>query len=1754
MDFPPPPKIDIQDFNSLLYAIQWLNSERDLKRLLDNLGQFLLKNQLAQGVYLLRTHHQRWVIDLEMEHDALADAQILQNSSIEHRLSVNLVEDVVFHGVPILICSSYAPKIFPPEPWLMRYSAELDPDVYLLPEQKMILCLPLIKLQALVGLLYLEYSPCELSLQTPHFKLLQQLSPHIATALDNAQNYSTSREAEQQLSQFLEAIPLGVTVYDAQGNPCYINQHAINLLGEIYQTPLCKIPQTVKLYVSGTNDLYPMPKLPIVRALSGENSSANDIEIHTNIKKTIPLACSATTINDQHGDLLFTIGIVQDITEQKRHERALVSHQAELEKQNYELQHIRHQLSLAYANYQTLYNNAPVGYITLDVSYTILEINFLAAYLLDTSPAILKRKLFTQFLRNENLEIFLQHHQQLLNLQQPQICELVLTRNDGSEVDVQLQSLMSFDNQTQEARLQIALIDITERKRSDTMLQLYRDHLEEMVEARMMELRNTNQRLQHEIAERKQSEQRLRLMESVILKANSAIVVFEIPPHSSLEQWRIVQVNDAFIRLTHYQSSEVLGNTPTFLCCLSQACTTETVCDSLRNLQSVQTEILIQTKIGKSVWVDMQVFPVRGTDITEEESLHYGVFMFSDISARRQAEETLRLAKFSLDHASDGVVWTDEDAHLLYANEAICHSLGYSLDELLQMHMYNIDPNIPQELWAIMWFEIKQLGSFTYESQGQRRSGRIFPVEITATYLAFDDKEFLCCFIRDISERKIAEEALRISEERFKAIFNNAAVGIRLTTTTGEYLNVNDALLRMLGYSETEMLELGESSITHPDDFELSLKKRQVLLEGKIEAYELEKRFIRRDGSFFWGELWAAPLRNSVGKIVAIIGIITDITERKQAQEGLQSYVNFLATLMDTIPTPIFYKDLQGNYLGCNTAFLDFTGHEREELLGNKQVESWQLSTEYMENEHELLQNLGRITYETIIPHNNGSLRNVIFNKATFMNIDGNLGGIVGTFTDITTRKQAEAALRDSEERFKAVFNNAAVGIVLTDRSGRHLQANDRWLQMMGHYTSEEFCQKTYLDVTYPSDLPLSIQRRSELLNGDIGTYQLEKRFIRKDGSIFWGDLWAAPIWRRGEQPELWAIVSIITDITERKQTERALRHNEERLRRYFEQPLIGMQTCSLAKRMLEVNDRFCQLLGYSREFLIGKSWTLFTHPADVAKENAYFNRLLKGELDSYTLEKRYLCADSQEIYASIAVHCVRDNDNEPDHVIAFIEDISKRKQVELKLQQAKETAEIASRAKSHFLASVSHELRTPLNAILGFSQLLLNNDQLNSEQKEDIKIIQRNADYLLTLINDILDLAKIEAGRIELIPSTIHFSNFMRELVDSFSNRSIQKDIVLRCEYLNVMPNYLYGDEKRLRQILSNLLSNAIKFTQQGSVYLRLSYDKDTLYFEVEDTGVGMTEEEVTALFVPFQQFGDAKQRALGTGLGLAITKNLIEQMGGNLSVKSVKGQGSTFSATVVLFSAVSGENENNDPPLLNLKGYRSTGFKKTYHILVVDDQNENRLLLSKFLTPLGFNVSTANNGEEAVYKAFAEEPDLILMDVAMPIMNGLTAIQTLRQSGRLTNTAMIVVSASVFENDKQQGFDAGANAFLSKPIQFKQLLHYFQLYLPLVWVYKAEDEQKTNVVQPVHPIQMNLQNWLTEFVELNLPIAEAQRLYHLAQCGDIEGLRQFAQQLQQYDASFAPLATYLLSLLNPFQKKNLRELAKHYLKLATT
>ncbi len=470
------------------------------------------------------------------------------------------------------------------------------------------------------------------------------------------------------------------------------------------------------------------------------------------------------------------------------------------------------------------------------------------------------------------------------------------------------------------------------------------------------------------------------------------------------------------------------------------------------------------------------------------------------------------------------------------------------------------------------------------------------------------------------------------------------------------------------------------------------------------------------------------------------------------------------------------------------------------------------------------------------------------------------------------------------------------------------------------------------------------------------------------------------------------------------------------------------------------------------------------------------------------------------------------------------------------KMQSARLAAETANQAKSRFLANMSHELRTPLNGILGYTQILARDRSLPIKVHDAVDIIHSSGEHLLTLINDVLDLSKIEEEKMELAPVEFHLEEFLNMVAGIINVRAQQKEIGFEYHLLSAMPTAVYADERRLRQVLLNILGNAVKFTHEGKVRFRVGQHGNRIRFEVEDSGVGIDAQNLTTIFEPFRQTGDRQAQVEGTGLGLAISSRMVEMMGGKLEVSSQLGQGSRFWFDLDLVPV-----KWNDAPSVTSERQIVGYHGERCRVLITDDNVGNRTVLRDLLAPLGFEILEAVNGLDAVEKTRTFKPHMILMDLVMPAMDGFEATAAIRRLDLGYKPAIVAVSASVFDVTREQCRSAECDDFLVKPINLDHLLDIVEELTHISWLYGDQCENDSTAKA------------LTGSPLISPPAEYLSRLHALVMMGDLDAIQSEAGTIAEQTPEYAGFADSVAALAHDFRLDELQNLIEEHMEVSS-
>lgn len=859
--------------------------------------------------------------------------------------------------------------------------------------------------------------------------------------------------------------------------------------------------------------------------------------------------------------------------------------------------------------------------------------------------------------------------------------------------------------------------------------------------------------------------------------------------------------------------------------------------------------------------------------------------------------------------------------------------------------------------------------------------------------------------------------------------------------TKDEIKELADAFNRMLEAMGGSQRELRESR--------RELQRERDLLEERVQRRTVELEAANRD-------------------------LLNEITERRQAEAQARDSSQRLAQIISFLPDATFVVDADGRITAWNQAMEQMTGvpshsvmgkgnHEYAlALYGERRRDLIDLVVDWHEPTAARYSNMkreGDSAFAEITSRSpNGEQRSFWVAARRLYDESGNVAGAIESLREITEWKAAAEAVKRSEARYRLLFDNAKEAIVVVQHE--HCQFANPQAQTIFGYSQEELTAIPIGAFIHPDDRQMVLDRYRLRLKGESAPEEYLLRVVDRAGNTKWTEMRAVRIMWEGEP----GVLCFLTDITARVLAQKEIEIQASYLKQLFETAPEGILQIDADDRIIRANSEFLKLFGYEAGEVLGRSLEEIIVPDQKLDEfKSLKARLVEGEkVVLETLGKR---KDGDLIDVSVSGTSIR-IDGKNAGLFVIYRDIRKRKQAEVVLKQAKEAAEAANRAKSMFLANMSHEIRTPLNAILGFTQLLLRDPDVQPIHRGSLETVRRSGEHLLQLLNDVLEMSKIEAGRVTLNPGITDLHVLLGDLEGMFRVLTAEKGLFLEVVGTEAAPRWIWTDEQKLRQVLNNLLGNAVKFTEAGGIILRVTavpcdqVPQDApredgrpvrMVFEVEDTGHGIPREDRERIFSQFEQLTMGSRMKGGSGLGLAISKAYVELMGGTIGVRGEVGSGSIFQFDLITW-------ESSPPGSVSPAGRRRiTGIKpgqRPFRILVADDNELNREILSRMLQSVGFLVREAADGREACMLFKAWHPDLVLMDLVMPVMDGFEAIQEIRSHPEGGEVPVIAVSASVLAEDRERVLATGAGAFLRKPFTEEEIFSLIEKCLGVEYV----------------------------------------------------------------------------------------------------
>jgi PAS domain S-box-containing protein len=1176
---------------------------------------------------------------------------------------------------------------------------------------------------------------------------------------------------------------------------------------------------------------------------------------------------------------------------------------------------------------------------------------------------------------------------------------------------------------------------------------------------------------------------------------------------------------------------------------------------------------LIRHGYPEQTWFDFSFSPLRDTLGNVVGLLNTSIEMTRIEKELRESEDKFHTI---FEGVNDTIYVHDMRGRFLDVNREGYEKLGYTKEEILRMTPMDID--IPE--YAVLIPEriqsIQAHGELSFETVHVRKDGQRIPVEINSRLITLGEQPAVLSVVRDISERNRAEEAIRESHERFSKAFHSNPAPMSITDIeNGRVIDINTKWLQILGYTREEIIgrttiELG---IWADSDQRPSLI-RKLRSDGSLR--EVPTEFITKSGEIRHA-LWSAELIDYGGKLV-VLSLVYDITERKQAEEALSLSEEKFRTLYEISPFAVVITTPDGTIFQANRVACEMFGMTEQEIIERGRSGIIDMGDPRVSACLQERESTGRVKGKEVTALRKSGERFPVEIDSVILPTSPPWAFVI--LRDITKRKRAEQALKESERRFRSTFEQAAVGMAHVGLSNKFLKVNEKYSLITG-YSPEEMRQLTFQEITHPEDLDLDVSHAKLLLSGEIRTYTMEKRYLRKDGSVVWINLTGSMVRNLAGDPDYF--IAVVEDISERKQAEENLRESEARYRELVQNANSAIIRWKADGTVTFFNEYAQSFFGYSAEEAVGRhvsfimpekestgtdltglvraivanperfvnninenirkdgsrawmTWTnkpIFDNKGDLIEilavgtditerkqaeldlwENKETLRLFVEHAPSaiamFDRQMRYLHASRRwrndyglgdrellgkthyEIFPEIPKHWrdihqrgqsgeVLRSEGELFHrldgsvqwvkwevrpwydalgqvggILIFSEDITERKlaeqalremAVELEARVRERTGELeqANRAKDEFLANMSHEIRTPMAGVLGLTEILLHQD-LTAKMQADLEMIRSSADSVMTLISDLFDLSRIQQGKFEFHPEEFDPRTMVRDATGPLEFQALSKDLDFILSIDERVPSQILCDKGRLGQVIKNLVSNAIKFTDQGFIRVHVKADRNEeetlrLHISVSDSGIGIPGNKLKDIFSAFTQLDPSySKKFAGMGLGLTITKSLVKGMGGEISVDSTKGKGATFRFYVTC-GIVTRKQEPAAPSI-------TFNELPPMTILLAEDNPINRIFLRRALVTAGHKVVEAENGRHALSKLKDTHFDLVLMDIQMPEMDGVEATQRIRSGGNgRQDIPIIALTAYAMKGDREKFLDNGMDGYVTKPVDFGEL-----------------------------------------------------------------------------------------------------------------
>ncbi|RXK59392.1 PAS domain S-box protein [Lacibacter luteus] len=1135
-----------------------------------------------------------------------------------------------------------------------------------------------------------------------------------------------------------------------------------------------------------------------------------------------------------------------------------------------------------------------------------------------------------------------------------------------------------------------------------------------------------------EITKEKKIANELRRL-SLVASANKNGVLYTQP------DGKITWANEGFCKMTGFTLEEVMGKTPFELCRgpLTDHESIKKVLEAFFGGLEFNIEIIYYRKDGSWFWGRSSTQPVKNSKGGVEE--YFGII--EDITEEKINEEKMKVLSQIAEDNINAVIIADAEGCITWINKSFTKMSGYSLEEVVGRKPGHLLQGAETDIKTIDYLsrQIKDGKPFNTEIINYHKNGARYWARIQGQPTRNQKGEISGFFAL---EEDITKE--KESESSFKKALENIGDNVwehdfRLGKTSFSKTD-NE----FLGYQMDELTnneELWWNSVVD-EDRHLLVETDRKYRNAEADSHSLEYRIRDKDGSVRWVlDRGVVIEKDRNGMPLRITGTHTDITSTKNTETELSNRVKQFQSLSENIPGVIYEYEFKKD----GTEGLIYISPAIERIFGIKPDDFKNyLNYIHPDDRDEIIQkNLScRKTLEPfycesrlIVPGRTIKWHSV-HSSFSYQTENGD-NVFTGFILDITERKNAEQKLEEQRKFYEDILNNMPAEIAVFNQKHEYLFVNPRSIKdpdlrkwIIGK-KDEDYCLYRNKPLSFAEDRHKSFTNVLETKK----PFEKEEKYITKAGEEKYVLRRWFPVTDKNDNVSI--VIGYGVDITERKKIEEAIRINEEKYRGIIANMNLGLMEMDATGKIDFANQTLLKMTGLKEMEALGYDAMRFLAEDSVTDVTQRMQKRVDGISEAYEVQtnikgaKGWWFVSSAPKYASNGTHVGS---------IVICLDITNQKKLEKELIKSREQAQSLAKAKENFLANMSHEIRTPMNAIIGMGNQLAKTN-LSDQQSFYLSTINSAAENLLVIINDILDLSKIEAGKLTIEQIGFEPKKIVAGAMQVLMHKAEEKGLRLTNSFCDkVLSPVLIGDPYRLNQVMLNLLSNAIKFTERGSVDVTCTVIKETattqtIEAKVIDTGIGMEQEFVDKLFDKFsQEYESVSRKYGGTGLGMSICKELVELMGGKIEVESIKGKGTAVSFTIEFKK---GDNKDIKMQMLN---DISEDFLKGKTILVTDDNDMNRLVASTILENYGAGIVEAKNGEEAVFTLNKGNIDLILMDIQMPVLNGFDASRIIRKQN--SNIPIIALTANAIKGESEKCLAAGMNDYIAKPFNEEEFL----------------------------------------------------------------------------------------------------------------